>query len=70
MKFGDFALEEAHLKILEVLEDGLNKGIFSREVLSAMNSEDKDVGRFYCNLKVHKEYTKVPPARPINSGIV
>ena len=35
-----------------------------------LNPEDKDVGRFYCNFKVHKEYTKVPPARPINSGIV
>ena len=69
IKVGDFAVEEAQLKILEVLEDGLNKGIISRKEFSAMNPEDKDVGRFYCNFKVHKEYTKVPPPRPINSGI-
>ena len=33
-----------------------------------MNPEDKEVGRFYCNFKVHKNYDQIPPVRPINSG--
>ena len=34
-----------------------------------MNPEGKDVGRFYCNFKVHKPhaYKETPPARPITS---
>ena len=51
-----------------MLKDGLEKRYISEHEYSEMNPDEKDVGRFYCNFKVHKEYEHIPPPRPINSG--
>ena len=61
---------EAESKLKEVLEEGLDNGIISKEEFSAMWPEDKHPGTFYCNFKVHKEHEhgKTPPVRPICSG--
>ena len=34
----------------------------------AMNAENKNPGRIYCNLKIHKPHNHIPPPRPIISG--
>ena len=51
-----------------MLDVGLNSQIITQQEYNEMNPEDKDVGRFYCNFKVHKNYNHIPPVRPINSG--
>ena len=52
-----------------MLQEGLDKNIITKSELQAMNPDDKNVGRFYCNFKVHKphEHNTVPPERPIIS---
>ena len=53
----------------------LNRGlhfddnIISKSEFEAMKPDDKVVGRFYCNFKVHKSHSNndIPPVRPIVS---
>lgn len=67
-KVDDFEIERAKRRIINVLDVGLNSQIITQQEYNEMNPEDKDVGRFYCNFKVHKNYNHIPPVRPINSG--
>ena len=62
-------LEQAKKKILNAIEEGLDNIIISKSEFEAMHSIAKDVGKFYCNLKVHKEHivNKAPPEIPIVS---
>ena len=62
-------VDKTKLKITNVIKEGLDKNIISKSEFEAMNPEEKDVGRFYCNFKVHKphEHKKAPPVRPITS---
>ena len=57
-------------KILDTLEEALEDKIITKEEFDAMQPEDKNAYRFYCNFKVHKqkEHKEVPPVRPIISG--
>ena len=64
----EFEIDRTKSKILSVLEIGLKEQIISEHEFNEMNPEDKNAGRFYCNFKVHKNYTHIPPVRPINSG--
>ena len=66
----EFALEEAKTKIIDTLKEALENKIITKNEFSAMNPEDKDPAKFYCNFKVHKqsEQKEVPPVRPIISG--
>ena len=66
----EFSLEGAKTKIIETLKDALEKEIITKEEYSAMNPEDKNAAKFYCNFKVHKqtEHKEIPPVRPIISG--
>ena len=57
------------------METLLNRGlhfddnIISKSEFEAMKPDDKVVGRFYCNFKVHKSHSNndIPPVRPIVS---
>ena len=64
-----FDIEKTKTEIKDVLQEGLDKNIITKSELQAMNPDDKNVGRFYCNFKVHKphEHNTVPPERPIIS---
>jgi hypothetical protein len=66
----DTALEEAKQKIKDVLQEGLDNEILSKEEFQAMNPEDKNPAKFYCNFKIHKKHNvmEAPPPRPIISG--
>ena len=61
----DLAVERAKQKIRQVLEEGLEKGIISKNEFDAMIADEKMPGRFYSNFKVHKPEI---PVRPIISG--
>ena len=67
----EFSLEGAKTKIIKTLEEALeDKYFFYKSEFNAMNPEDKDTAKFYCNFKVHKqnEHMKIPPVRAIISG--
>ena len=66
----EFAVEEAKVKINEVLEEAFANKIITQEEMSAMCPDDKDAAKFYCYFKVHKEtkHNNIPPVRPIISG--
>ena len=55
---------------MHVLEEGLDNEIITKEEFQAMSPLNKNVGRFYCNFKVHKPHQimKAPPERPIVSS--
>ena len=66
----EFALEDAKSKIIETLKEALEQEIITETEYTAMNPEDKNPSKFYCNFKVHKqtEHGEIPPVRPIISG--
>ena len=66
----EFAIEEAKIKIEDVLKDALENNIISRAEYCEMSPKNKDPSVFYCNFKVHKEtnHNNIPPVRPIISG--
>jgi hypothetical protein len=66
----DNMLQIAKNKIKQVLEEGYAEDIISWDEYKAMNPEDMDAAKFYCNFKVHKEHEPMtaPPPRPIISG--
>ena len=66
----EFALDRAKTKIKEVLEEAYADKIITKDEFSAMNPDNKEAAKFYCNLKVHKQkdHNELPPVRPIISG--
>ena len=66
----EFALENAKTQILSTLKEALEEKIITKEEFNAMNPEEKNLSKFYCNFKVHKqtEHNVVPPVRAIISG--
>ena len=69
-KVDELELERATAKIYDTLEEALNSKVITEEEFRAMNPEDKNPGKFYCNFKIHKPHTHmtVPPHCPIISG--
>jgi hypothetical protein len=65
-----FEIEKAKEAITKLIDEGLNNKIISQQEYDAINPEDKNLARFYCNFKVHKEYEhkKAPKPRAIISG--
>ena len=63
-------MEEAKVKLQNVLNEAFDNQMISKEEFSAMNPEGKGAARFYLTFKVHKEHEpgKAPPERPICSG--
>ena len=63
-------IAKAVTTIKEVLQEGLDKNIISKEEYLAMDPQDGTHSRLYCNFKIHKEHTinHAPPPRPIISG--
>ena len=63
-------LERTKTKIRNVLQEGLDLEILSKEEFEAMLADDKDAAKFYCTFKVHKDHEPMtaPPPRPIVSG--
>ena len=70
VKVNEDTLEEAKHKIQNLMEEGFNNKILSKEEYEAMCPEGKSPSKFYCTFKMHKEYhhTETPPVRPIVSG--
>ena len=64
----EFALEDAKEKIIVTLKEALDDGIITQSDYKAMNPEDRNAAKFYCNYKVHKAHDSIPPERPIISG--
>ena len=64
-------LGKAKLEIFSVLEDAFEKQLITRGEFQAMNPEECDPARFYCNFKVHKDHLpgETPAVRPIISGL-
>ena len=65
-----FAVENAKDAIKNLINEGMNNKIITKVEYDAINPEDKDLARFYCNFKVHKDYEhkKAPKPRAIVSG--
>ena len=63
-------IEEAKLEIKDVLVEAQALDLITDAEFKAMDPEDCDPARFYCNFKVHKPHEpgQVPPVRPIISG--
>ena len=66
----EFEIDRVKLKIDTILKEALTNEIISRDEYNAMNADNKEPARFYCNFKVHKKHdpNTVPPERPIISG--
>ena len=70
-KVDDFSVERAKVNITNILKEGLENNFINKQEYDSMIPEDKNPGKFYSNLKVHKPHTYMkapPPVRPINSG--
>ena len=63
-------LGQAKLEIISVLQEAYSNKLITDGEFNAMNPEDTNPARFYCNFKVHKEHLpgETPPVRPIISG--
>ena len=63
-------IEKAKEEITKLMDEGLNNNIINQQEYNAINPQDKDLARFYCNFKVHKyyEHKKAPKPRAIISG--
>ena len=66
----DVFLSRAKIEIVSVLEEALENQHITQGEFQAMDPNDSDPARFYCNFKVHKEHSpaETPPVRPIISG--
>jgi hypothetical protein len=66
----EFEIDRVKLKIDTILKKALTNEIISRDEYNAMNADNKEPARFYCNFKVHDKHdpNTVPPERPIISG--
>ena len=66
----DLELQRSQNKILNILNEALEDNIISEEEFRAMDQEEKNAAKFYCNFKIHKPHTPMtpPPPRPIISG--
>ena len=65
-------LQTAHDKILNIVNEGFDNVILSKEEASAMTpAEDVIPGRFYTTFKVHKQYEhgKAPPERALEEKV-
>ena len=63
-------VDVAKFKISKLIEEGLDNDFITKSDYEAMNPIAKNVGRFYCNFKIHQphEENTAPPVRPIVSG--
>ena len=63
-------VEEAKTKSSNLLEEARDNDIITKEESKEMCPQGKNVSKFYCTFKVHKEHDhgKTPPERPIKSG--
>ena len=63
-------LEYTKTKIRNLVQEGLDNDILSKEEYTAMLADDKEAAKFYCTFKVHKKHEPMtaPPPRPIVSG--
>ena len=70
LRVNEIELEYTKSKIRNVVQEGLDKEILSKEEYNAMLADDKEPAKFYCNFKVHKKHEPMtaPPPRPIVSG--
>ena len=55
-------------KLTKLLQSGYDNEILTKAEFEAMCPDSKNASKYYCNFKVHKEYTHIPPVRPIISG--
>ena len=69
-KVEDIQILQAKNKIKHVLEEALEKQTISKEEFNAMEPDEKNPSKLYCNFKIHKPHTEKenPPPRPIISG--
>ena len=69
-KVEDWELLKAKKEINNLLNEGLERNIISKNEYDAMNPEDKNPGKYYQIFKIHKEHEpmKAPPPRSIISG--
>ena len=66
----DIELERTKSKIRNIVQEGLEKDILTKEEHDAMVADDREAAKFYCTFKVHKKHEPMtaPPPRPIVSG--
>ena len=66
----NFELEKIKSKIRNIVQEGLENDILSKEEHDAMIADDREAAKFYCTFKVHKKHEPMtaPPPRPIVSG--
>ena len=55
LRVNDIELEMSKTKIRNLVQEGLDNEILSKEEYEAMPADDKDAAKFYCTFKVHKE---------------
>ena len=70
LEVNEIELEMSKTKIQNLVKEGLENEILSKEEYEAMIADDKQAAKFYCTFKVHKPHEPMtaPPPRPIVSG--
>ena len=51
----EIELERTKSKIRNIIQEGFENEILSKEEYEAMSADDKDPAKFYCTFKVHKK---------------
>ena len=66
----EIELDRTKAKIRNLVKEGFENEILSKEEYNAMLADDKEAAKFYCTFKVHKRHEPMtaPPPRPIVSG--
>ena len=70
LQVNELDIEKTKNEIDNLLKEGLENKIITKNKFDAMSVENKGPARFYCNFKVHKthNYKEAPLVRPITSG--
>ena len=56
VKVDKIELQKTQIKVRNLLQEGLDCKILSKEEFDAMIADDKEAAKFYCTFKVHKEH--------------
>ena len=70
IKVNKASIDKSKLKLTNLLQEGLDNEIITKEHFTAMDPKAKLAAMFYMTFKIHKEHAhgKTPPERPICSG--
>ena len=62
-KLNQTSIDQSKLKLTNLVQEGFDNEIFTKEYFTAMDPKDKTAAKFYMTFKIHKEHAhgETPP---------